>query len=149
MYINLSAFCVFAKGRWKLRPFLGFQPTISSKQVPTVTIIKEYLPLHQLSAQHGPFIKLAGVMGATAVSLGAYGAHRKYPKDRVDELKAVCQTANTYHFFHSLALLGVPFTRRPGIVSFSLVYSKCSRNFVLPLRNFQCRNLFAHRQVLG
>lgn len=126
---------------------------INTKQVPTVTIIKEYLPLRQLSAEHGPFIKLAGIMGATAVSLGAYGAHRKYPKDRVDELKAVCQTANTYHFLHSLALFGVPFSRHPRIVSFSSVYLKYSHftpsSFIFSLHNITFNvDLFPHRLVI-
>ena len=33
------------------------------------------------------------------------------------EYKSVYETANKYHFFHSLALLAVPLTRRPLIVS--------------------------------
>jgi len=45
-----------------------------------------------------------------------------YPrKDVPDELKAVFETANKYHFIHSLALLGVPLTRRPLIVGSLLV----------------------------
>lgn len=70
-----------------------------------------------MAAEHGPFIKIAGVMGATAVALGAYGAHRTYPKDKGQELKPIFDTANRMHFFHSLALLGVPMCKNPKIVS--------------------------------
>ncbi|GIY39889.1 transmembrane protein 256 homolog [Caerostris darwini] len=49
--------------------------------------------------------------------MGAYGSHGFYPKPDVPpELKDVYKTANYYHFLHSLALLGVPLTRRPNLV---------------------------------
>ncbi|XP_076324128.1 transmembrane protein 256 homolog [Tachypleus tridentatus] len=49
--------------------------------------------------------------------MGAYGAHAFYPrKDVPDELKQVFETANRYHFLHSLALLAVPLTRKPVLV---------------------------------
>ncbi|KAK9709743.1 Protein of unknown function (DUF423) [Popillia japonica] len=89
-----------------------------SKEVappPTIKVITERVPLYQQMAEHGPFIKLAGLMGASAVALGAYGAHRKYPKDRIDELKPIFETANRFHFFHTLVLLGVPFCRYPQV----------------------------------
>ncbi|KRT78581.1 hypothetical protein AMK59_8407 [Oryctes borbonicus] len=81
----------------------------------TIKVITERIPLYKQVAEHGPFIRIAGIMGASAVALGAYGAHRKYPKDRVDELKPIFETANRFHFFHTLALLGVPFSRNPKI----------------------------------
>ncbi|GJQ84101.1 hypothetical protein Trydic_g12076 [Trypoxylus dichotomus] len=81
----------------------------------TIKVITERVPLYKQVAEHGPFLRIAGLMGASAVVLGAYGAHRKYPKDRVDELKPIFETANRFHFFHTLALLGVPFSRNPRI----------------------------------
>ncbi|XP_018561317.1 transmembrane protein 256 homolog [Anoplophora glabripennis] len=81
--------------------------------VPTVTVITEKTPLWKLASENGPFVRIAGIMGASAVILGAYGAHRSYPKDRVQELKPIFETANRFHFFHSLALLGVPMCRSP------------------------------------
>ncbi|CAG9859256.1 unnamed protein product [Phyllotreta striolata] len=86
-----------------------------SSSTPSVTIITEKTPLWKLAAEHGPFIKIAGVMGATAVALGAYGAHKTYPKDKADELKPIFDTANRLHFFHSLALLGVPMCKNPKL----------------------------------
>lgn len=55
-------------------------------------------------------------MGATGVILGAYGAHRKYPKDSPQDFKIIFETANRYHFLHTLALLGVPLCRYPKVV---------------------------------
>lgn len=82
-----------------------------------IKIITERIPLYTQVSEHGPFLKIAGLMGAGAVGLGAYGAHRKYPKDRIDELKPIFETANRFHFFHTLVLLGVPFCRNPKLVS--------------------------------
>jgi len=59
------------------------------------------------------FIRLAGVFGASAAVLAAYGAHVIYPKEGKEELKKIYETANRYHFLHSLALLGVPLCRWP------------------------------------
>lgn len=81
-----------------------------------VQIIREEIPLWQLSAQTGPFVRLAGVVGASAVVLGAYGSHKTYPKDRVKELKSIYEVANKFHFFSALALLGVPLAKYPKVV---------------------------------
>ncbi|KAJ8982509.1 hypothetical protein NQ317_018550 [Molorchus minor] len=102
----------------------GSAPVIS----PSVTVITEKTPLWKLASENGPFIRIAGLMGATAVALGAYGAHRSYPKDRAQELKPIFDTANRYHFFHSLAILGVPLCRNPRmagilIISGTLLFS--------------------------
>jgi len=60
-----------------------------------------------------PFLRLAGVSGALAVAMGAYGAHA-FSADRPD-LKKVYDTANFHHFVHTLALLAVPLCRRPAL----------------------------------
>lgn len=85
--------------------------------VSNVTVITDKIPLWKLANESGPFIRIAALLGASAVALGAYGAHRTYPKDREVELKAMFDTANRYHFFHSLALMTVPLCRNPKIVS--------------------------------
>ncbi|XP_069950083.1 UPF0382 inner membrane protein YgdD isoform X4 [Cherax quadricarinatus] len=61
------------------------------------------------------FIRIAGISGAAAVALGAYGAHVFYRREYPEELKQVYETANRYHFLHTLALLGVPLCRRPKL----------------------------------
>ena len=49
---------------------------------------------------------LGALAGATAVALGAFGAHAL--RSRLSpELLAVYQTAVQYHFWHALALIGV------------------------------------------
>jgi len=58
-----------------------------------------------------PFLRFAGVSGALAVAMGAYGAHA-FAADK-PELKRVYDTANFHHFVHTLALLAVPLCRRP------------------------------------
>ncbi|XP_038051014.1 transmembrane protein 256 homolog isoform X1 [Patiria miniata] len=66
------------------------------------------------------FIRIAGVSGFLAVALGAYGSHglRKRVDDKTYE---VFQTANRYHFIHTLALLAVPMTRHPTVVGVLLL----------------------------
>lgn len=79
------------------------------------TIITERVPLYKLAQEGGPFVRIAGLVGASAVALGAYGAHRTYPKDKHAELQRIFETGNRYHFFNSLALLAVPLCRYPKI----------------------------------
>jgi uncharacterized membrane protein YgdD (TMEM256/DUF423 family) len=52
------------------------------------------------------FITLASLSGMLAVTLGAFGAHALRGK-LDDYLMGVFETAVQYHFYHSLALLGV------------------------------------------
>ncbi|GLG93810.1 Transmembrane protein 256 [Gryllus bimaculatus] len=56
-------------------------------------------------------VRVAGLFGASAVILGAIGAHAH--KDATPEQKKIFETANGYHFIHSVALLGVPMSRWP------------------------------------
>nr|XP_027195888.1 transmembrane protein 256 homolog isoform X2 [Dermatophagoides pteronyssinus] len=95
----------------------------------------------QLIAQQysaSPWIKIAAICGASAVVLGAYGAHGLYffsfflcgkfnlqPKPilltffkglKKSDKRAIFETANRYHFYHSLALLATPFVHRPNLV---------------------------------
>ncbi|MDX1733175.1 MAG: DUF423 domain-containing protein [Halioglobus sp.] len=52
------------------------------------------------------FVTLASLSGMLAVMFGAFGAHAL--KDRLDDYAmGIFTTAVQYHFFHSLALLGV------------------------------------------
>lgn len=54
---------------------------------------------------HKSLLLLAGVLGALAVSIGAFGAHGLKPLLSPDRL-AIYQTGVAYHFYHVLALLG-------------------------------------------
>ncbi|EDV22228.1 uncharacterized protein TRIADDRAFT_8347, partial [Trichoplax adhaerens] len=48
--------------------------------------------------------KIAGISGALAVALGAYGAHGLKCKQ---EYKEIWSNGNRYHMFHSIALLAL------------------------------------------
>ena len=50
-------------------------------------------------------ISLAGVLGALAVMLGAFGAHALEAPLAAKNLTDTYQTAVQYHFYHTLALL--------------------------------------------
>ncbi|GAQ85399.1 hypothetical protein KFL_002330090 [Klebsormidium nitens] len=72
------------------------------------------------------WLQIAGISGAAAVALGAYGAHAFKPENQV--YRGVFQTASSYHLIHSAALLATPLVKRPqlfgalmtaGIVLFS------------------------------
>lgn len=57
----------------------------------------------------------AGLSGASAIALGAWGAHGFKPKSPT--YKDVFQTASQYHLLHSLLLAIAPISRRPRLVS--------------------------------
>ncbi|XP_064614858.1 transmembrane protein 256 homolog [Liolophura sinensis] len=63
------------------------------------------------------FVRLAGIAGATAVMMAAYGAHAFKKKPNVEPSQILAfDNANQMHLVHSVALLGVPLTRRPRLV---------------------------------
>jgi len=76
-----------------------------------VTEIKTVMP-----AAGMVFVRLAGLSGALAVALGAYGAHVMRPGHVDPQLISVFETGNRYHLLHSITLLAVPLTRRPQLV---------------------------------
>ncbi|XP_015178145.1 PREDICTED: transmembrane protein 256-like [Polistes dominula] len=89
--------------------YMGLEPKQEIKMPQTVQLWK-------LSSALGPYVKLAGLSGAIAVSLGAYGAHN-INAEKFPEQAKIFDTANRYHFFHTLALLGAPLCRRPGLAT--------------------------------
>lgn len=95
----------------------GLKPKVQ----PAVTqaasqVMQSTLPLWRLAGRHMYFVRLAGLSGAAAVILGAYGAHRPFPENSEVDLRKIFETANRYHFFHTIALLGVPLSRSPVLV---------------------------------
>ncbi|XP_002742277.1 transmembrane protein 256 homolog [Saccoglossus kowalevskii] len=61
------------------------------------------------------FLRVGALSGATAVALGAYGAHAFKTNTQDEHKKHVFDTANRYHFLHSMVLLAVPLVRKPLI----------------------------------
>lgn len=96
-----------------------FQTVLPPKHIeaPIVQVIHDKVPLWKLAREGGPYIRLAGFLGACAVGLGAYGAHKTYPKDKTEHLQRIFETGNRYHFYNTLALLATPLCRYPALVS--------------------------------
>lgn len=71
-----------------------------------VQMLNDFAPTGSL------FVRIAGLSGVSAVAMGAYGAHTFKAEEDADR-KRVYDTANFYHFIHTLAILAVPLTKRP------------------------------------
>ncbi|XP_005187325.1 transmembrane protein 256 homolog [Musca domestica] len=92
----------------------GLKPKQAIQDV--VVAPPKLLNLWEIAGNNYHFVRLAGLSGATAVIMGAYGKH--YLVKIIDakeqmESKAVFETANRFHFLHSFALLAMPLARRP------------------------------------
>ena len=76
------------------------------------------IPLYKQLGKNLCFVRLAGLSGTCAVILGAFGAHRSFApaKENGRDLKAIFETANRYHFYHTFAVMLVPLCRRPLLV---------------------------------
>lgn len=63
-------------------------------------------------------IRLAGISGALAVSMGAYGSHvlREHDNSNERRLRAF-ETGNRYHLLHSVALLAATKARYPWLTT--------------------------------
>lgn len=53
------------------------------------------------------YIQLAGLLGALAVGIGAFGAHGLEPILEANGRTDTFETAVKYHFYHALAILAV------------------------------------------
>ncbi|XP_077987773.1 transmembrane protein 256 homolog [Glandiceps talaboti] len=59
------------------------------------------------------FLRIGALSGASAVCLGAYGAHTFKTNVQDPHRQMIFDTANKYHFLHSLVLLAMPLARKP------------------------------------
>ncbi|XP_004537198.1 transmembrane protein 256 homolog [Ceratitis capitata] len=92
--------------------------------VPVLSSPPVRLPLWELAGSQYNFIRLAGLCGATAVIMGAYGKHNLAKISNMEEkseAKTVFETANRFHFLHSFALLAMPLVRRPLLTGSMMV----------------------------
>uniref|UniRef100_A0A1A9WJ66 Transmembrane protein 256 homolog n=1 Tax=Glossina brevipalpis TaxID=37001 RepID=A0A1A9WJ66_9MUSC len=74
------------------------------------------LKLWEIAGVGYDFVRLAGLSGAAAVIMGAYGKHSLTNIDDPTikmEAKSIFDTANRFHFLHSIVLLTMPLARRP------------------------------------
>lgn len=70
------------------------------------------------------WIRLAGLSGASAIVIDAWGAHRTFPSgwDEINQdLKVILNTANRFHLINSSAFLAMPCVHRP-ILSGTLLF---------------------------
>lgn len=81
---------------------------------PPMTRAMQMINLFGSSYPGNNWVRLAGLSGALAVALSAYGAHGL--KDLPERRKTVFDTASKYHFIHALAMLAVPLCNRPHLV---------------------------------
>ncbi|XP_053404427.1 transmembrane protein 256 homolog [Mercenaria mercenaria] len=88
---------------------------VPTKEVHTV-VVKEVEKMNLGAAAGKNFIRIAGLSGGLAVIMSAYGAHAFNSKTEDTRLKNVFESGNKMHLIHSVALLGVPLTRRPMLV---------------------------------
>ncbi|XP_055544745.1 transmembrane protein 256 homolog [Wyeomyia smithii] len=86
----------------------------------TTKVVAETLPpMWKLLGSNRHILKIAGLSGATAVMLGAYGAHHHFRigDDKERDPKTIFEMTNRYHFMHSLALLAAPLARKPYLTT--------------------------------
>ncbi|XP_059622153.1 transmembrane protein 256-like [Phlebotomus argentipes] len=112
-----------SKGVWSgldaVAKSVGLKPKITQMQS-VATQMSSVSPLWKLAGKNLYIVRLAGLSGASAVVLGAYGAHRNW--EAYDEKEAEAQrkafdTANRYHLMHTLALMSIPIVRRPVLTA--------------------------------
>uniref|UniRef100_A0A0N4ZN60 Transmembrane protein 256 homolog n=1 Tax=Parastrongyloides trichosuri TaxID=131310 RepID=A0A0N4ZN60_PARTI len=87
----------------------GYLPTVSinfSNKKPIEKIIKAPIVSKNIPMV-SPFVRLAGLSGATAIALAAYGSHSlmKEGSSVSENNKRTFETASKYHLVHSVALL--------------------------------------------
>ena len=107
--------------------------------------------LWKLSGRNHNFVRLAGLSGATAVIIGAIGSHSipaTMPEDKLDR-KGIFETANRFHFFHSIALLGLPLARQPMVTGLLMITGTMLFSGTLYYRAFTGKRVLGRLAPLG
>jgi len=60
-------------------------------------------------------VRTAGLSGALAIGLGAYGAHSLAAQGVTEDRLKAFEVANRYHLIHSAALLALPLSSKPRL----------------------------------
>ena len=97
--------------------------TVPTPPVPVSVQTSPPPVITEMALARSGVVRLAGLSGATAVALGAYGAHvLNVSKEGVtEEQRKAFEVANRYHLIHSVALLGVPLVKKPSLTGFLMV----------------------------
>ncbi|XP_058128463.1 transmembrane protein 256 homolog [Anopheles ziemanni] len=119
-----------SSGMWSIASHgakaVGLKPKAIAQTAATqsTAVVQQALPpLWKLLGHNRHILRLAGLSGAAAVMLGAYGAHYHFPANDEEggrDQRQVFEMTNRYHFIHSLALLAAPLARRPYLTSLLL-----------------------------
>ncbi|BFZ00771.1 hypothetical protein BsWGS_03810 [Bradybaena similaris] len=96
-----------------LNSIYTFLPPLLPKTKEIETVIIKEIAMFRIPEGSRTFIRIAGLSGALAVALGAYGSHVFQRKEVDERLKDIFGIANKYHFIHTLGLLAVPFAKKP------------------------------------
>uniref|UniRef100_A0A1B0A231 Transmembrane protein 256 homolog n=1 Tax=Glossina pallidipes TaxID=7398 RepID=A0A1B0A231_GLOPL len=92
----------------------GIKPKQHSLPLPPAKPLK----LWEIAGVGYNFVRLAGLSGTAAVIMGAYAKHClsniSDPSVKM-EAKNIFDTANRFHFLHSIVLLTMPLARRPAL----------------------------------
>lgn len=99
----------------------GLKSTTPSRCIASKALVEATVPLSKMVAPHYWLIRVAGISGAAAVCLAAYGRHSLKKADKNQEYLPIYESANQMHFIHSIALVTAPLTKRPVIVSMANV----------------------------
>ncbi|XP_004527396.1 transmembrane protein 256 homolog [Ceratitis capitata] len=122
----------------------------ASTEAVAAKVVGSAMPsLWKLAGRNHNFVRLAGLSGASAVILGAIGSHALHPAHEKDETKTIFETANRFHFFHSLALLGVPLARYPAVTGSLLLAGTILFSGTLYYRAFTGDKQFAQFAPYG
>jgi len=106
-------------------------------------------PLWKLAGRNYNYVRLAGLSGASAVILGAIGSHKLGAVQDKGETKTIFETANRFHFFHSLALMGVPLTKHPILTGTLMLTGTILFSGILYYRAFTGDKRFARFAPIG
>jgi len=68
-----------------------------------------------LMAPTSGLVRIAGLSGALAIGLGAYGAHSLAAQEVTQDRQKAFEVANRYHLIHSAALLALPLASKPRL----------------------------------
>lgn len=93
-------------------------PTYTTAPNPVSTLTKSQIL--QILQLHRNYLRLAGIFGASAVILGAYGAHTLLAKEGNQHRKKVFETASQYHFYHTVAILTAPLAKFPKLTAITM-----------------------------
>lgn len=142
----------FFKGALDTMTGIGEKSGTAAKEVvkkaPEMSVVKNNFFKSILSFDR-QLIRLAGISGAIAVGLGAYGSHGKVRRIEFtgltftivwflvvmmnnnipEEQKNSFRTASMYHFFGTFGIVAASLTRYPAVVRFNFY-----RKFLLLLR---------------